>query len=98
MNEGLELYKLIMTPDPEDKDFSYVSEMGWVKDMFLVWIDYIHLSDFMERLKEIFGYGLFDDGGFDCNMQSDGVCIDLCEALGYALDIETVFPKDKYQH
>lgn len=98
MNKELELYKLIMTTDLDDKDFSYVSEMGWVKDMFLVWIPYGLLGDFMQNMKSIFGYGLFDDGAFDANMQSDGVCIDLAEVLDGYLDIETVFPRDKYKH
>ena len=55
----------------------------------------------MTDLKRIFGNYIFDDGGFDANMQQDGVCIDLCEALGNYLgidDIEEVFPKEKYQH
>lgn len=98
MNYELELYKLIMTPDLEDLDLSYIDEMGWVDDMFLVWVSYIWLSDFIEGLKGIFGYGLFDDGGFNANMQSDGVCIDLCEALGSYISIENVFSKDKYRH
>ena len=98
MNEELELYKLIMTPDLDNEDFSYVSEMGWVKDMFLIWIPYGLLEDFMENMVSIFGYGLFDDGAFDANMQSDGVCIDLAEVLGGYLDIESVFPKDKFKH
>ena len=52
----------------------------------------------MENMVSIFGYGLFDDGAFDANMQSDGVCIDLAEVLGGYLDIESVFPKDKFKH
>lgn len=98
MNKELELYKLIMTPDLDDEDFSYVSEMRWENDMFLVWIPYGLLEGFMENMINIFGYGLFDDGAFDANMQSDGVCIDLAEVLGGFLDIETVFPKDKFKH
>jgi hypothetical protein len=94
----LELYKLIMTPDHSDTSFSYVSEMGWSGDMFLVWVDYWSFKEFMERLANIFGNGLFDDGGFSANMQSDGVCIDLVEALGSYIDIEDVFPKDKFKH
>lgn len=42
--------------------------------------------------------GMFDDGAFVANMQSDGVCIDLAEVLGGYLDIEAVFPKDKFKH
>lgn len=98
-NYELELYKLIMKPDEEDSSFSYVSEFGWVsKDEFLVWVDYWGIKEFIDGLKEIFGYGLFDDGSFDANMQSDGICIDLVEALGCYMNIEDVFPKDKYKH
>ena len=46
----------------------------------------------------MFGLGLFDDGGIEANMQTDCICIDLCILLGNYLDIETVFPKDQYQH
>lgn len=96
-NYGLELYKIIKEGDSYGN--SYVSEFGWISTgEFCVWVEYWSLNDFMEKLKEIFGYGMFDDGGFDANMQEDGVCIDLCEALGNYLDIEGVFPKDEYQH
>lgn len=98
-NQELELYKLIITPDETDTDVSYVQEVGWVNEKeFCVWVSYIWLREFIERLKEIFGDGLFDDGGFDANMQDDCVCIDLCEAVGYAVDIEEIFPKEKYRH
>lgn len=96
-NYGLELYKIIKEGDGDGD--SYVSEFGWISTgEFCVWVDYWSLNDFMKKLKEIFGYGMFDDGGFDANMQEDGVCIDLCEALENYLNIEDVFPKDKYQH
>lgn len=98
-NYGLELYKLIMTPDEEDLDFSYVSEFGWVNnEEFLVWVSFDWIKDFIERLTEIFGYGIFDDGNFNANIQSDTVCIVLNEVLDGYVDIEEVFPKDKYQH
>lgn len=95
-NYELELYKLIT--EEEDK-YSCVSEIGWISDKeFCVWINYLNLSDFMDKAKEIFGYGIFDDGGFNANMQSDGVCIDLCKMLGDYLNIEDVFSREKYQH
>lgn len=101
-NYGLELYKLIVTPDEIDFGFSYVSEFGWINDNeFCIWVNYCSLNEFMDRLIDIFGYGMFDDGGFNGNMQSDCACIDLCEALEGYMDIEEieeVFPKDKYQH
>ena len=40
MNYELELYKLIMTPDEDDPDISYVDEFGWINDTeFCVWIN-----------------------------------------------------------
>lgn len=98
-NCELELYKLIMTPDESHLDFSYISEFGWINDKeFCVWVGYIWLDHFMNGLKEIFGNGLFEDGGFNGNMREDCVCIDLCSALDGCLDIEDVFPKEKYKH
>lgn len=41
---------------------------------------------------------IFEDGGFDANMQGDYVCIDLCVTIGSFVDIEEMFPKDKYGH
>lgn len=52
----------------------------------------------MEGLAEIFGNGIFDDGGFNANIQEDGICFDLEEAVGSYLDLEEVFPKDKFRH
>lgn len=99
MNQELALYKLIVTPDETDTDISYVSEFGWVNDTeFLVWVSYLWLKEFIDRLREIFGHGLFDEGGFDAKMQDDGICFDLCEAVGYSVDVEEVFPKGKYMH
>ena len=95
-NYELELYKLITEKEDE---CSYVSEMGWVSDTeFCVWVYYHDLLDFMDKAEEIFGYEMFDDGGFNANMQSDCVCIDLCKMLESYLNIEDVFPKEKYQH
>lgn len=100
-NYGLALYKLIMEGG-DDCGFQYVEEFGWISTgEFCVWVSYLWLNDFMTDLKRIFGNYIFDDGGFDANMQQDGVCINLCEALGNYLgidDIEEVFPKEKYQH
>jgi hypothetical protein len=91
-NYELELFKIVT----EDK---YVEELGWVSDtQFCVWIRYYDLDDFMKRMKDVFGHSLFDDGGFDSNMQYNGVCIDLCKMLEGYIDIEEVFSKEKYQH
>ncbi len=94
----LELYKLCCTKD-NDYEMDLVDELGWINDKeFCVWVPYYNINEFMDGLKKIFGYGIFDDGRFYANMQSDCVCIDLCDALGGYIDIETVFPKDKYKH
>lgn len=98
MNCELELYKLCCTNDNEyGADMVY--ELGWINDKeFCVWIPYTYLESFIDTLTNLFGYRIFDDGGFDANMQSDYVCIDLCEAIGECIDIGTVFPKDEYKH
>lgn len=92
-NYELALYKLITEEE-------LVSEFGWSGDNYLLaWINYRDLKEFVDKGMKTFGYSLFDDGGFDANMQSDGVCINLLELFdGYAIDFETIFPKDKYQH
>ncbi len=96
-NYGLEFYKLIM--EGSNCGFPYVEEFGWISTgEFCAWVSYLCLNDFMTDLKNIFGNGMFDDGGFDANMQEDCICIDLCEAIGDYLDIKEVFPKDKYKH
>lgn len=90
MEAALELYKLCCTDDNEYSDY-FVDELGWINDTeFCVWVSYLYLKEFMEQLTKIFGDGIFDDGGFDANMQSDWACIDLCEAIGGCIDIETV--------
>ncbi len=98
-NYSLELYKLITNPDEENRDIHYVSEYGWINDNeFIVWIENIWFKDFIDELEQIFGYGIYDDGGIDATIMYDSVCIDLCELLGDYLSIEEVFPKDKYPH
>lgn len=78
----------------------YANERGWVNEkQFCVWIYYEHVKGFMNEMAYIFGNGMFDDGAFSANMQQDGICIDLCEALeGYDFPFEKAFPKDEYQH
>lgn len=98
-NYALELYKLITTPDEEFKDISYVEEFGWINDeQFCVWVNYVWLYEFIKRMREIFGNGMFDEGGVEANMQEYVICIDLCKVLEGCIDIEDVFPKNKYRH
>lgn len=95
---GLDLYKLCCTND-NDYESDMVDELGWINDKeFCVWVPYLYLEEFMDALTKIFGYRIFDDGGFDANMQADGVCIDLCKALDAYIDLEAVFPRDRYTH
>ena len=98
MNKELELYKLCVNPDENNEDIQYVTEMGWECSEFLVWVPYVWLNDFMKRLKEIFDNRLFDDGSFGGVFLEYGVCFDLCESVGFEVDIENIFPKDKYKH
>lgn len=98
-NYELELYKLVVIPEEILGGISYISEFGWVSDEeFFIWVDFAWFEEFMERITEIFGYGIFDDGNFNANIQSDSVCIDLQKVLRGYVDIERVFPKDKYMH
>lgn len=92
MSDELRLYKLI-------EEIDLVQERGWISTgEFCVWISWMEVYDFMSGLKDIFGYGLFDDGGFDANVQDECICISLSDALGGFLSLEDVFPVDEYQH
>lgn len=85
-NYELETYKLV-------NEGTLVSEAGWINQkQYCIWVDYINAYDFIRRATEIFGSGIFDDGGFGANMQSDCLCIDLCEMLDGYLDMNDVFP------
>lgn len=99
MNENeFKLYKLLATEDNE-YEIVLVDELGWVNNEFLVWVSYLWIKEFIESLKEIFGDSLTDDGGFDGNFQSDGVCLNLEEILdGYNIDLKTIFPIEKYKY
>jgi len=98
-NYELELYKLLITPDEKDLNFSYVNEFGWVNnDQFLVWVNFNYFKEFIKKITEIFGYGIFDDENFNANIQHNTVCIVLNNVLDEYVNVEEVFPKDKYQH
>lgn len=96
--EGIKLYKLLATEDNEYEQ-ALADEIRWVSDDELfVWVPYMWIEEFMESMKSMFGIGMFDDGGFDGNFQSDGVCIDLEKMIyGYGVDLKEVFPLDKYR-
>ena len=99
-NYELELYKLIMHPDEDDPDISWVDEFGWIcGEEFCVWVNILFFKDFMERFKEIFGSEVFDEGGIHAKIQEDCVCFALEDIMEwYGVELENVFPKDKYKH
>lgn len=99
-NYELELYKLIMQPDEDDPDISWVDEFGWIcGEEFCVWVNLLFFKDFMERFKEIFGSEVLDEGGIHAKIQEDCVCFALEDIMeGYGVELENVFPKDKYKH
>lgn len=100
MNYELEIYKLIMIPDEDNPDISYVEEFGWNSDTeFCVWINNALFADFMERIREIFGTNAFDEGGISAKIGCDYVVFDLGDITDmYGVDLEKVFPKSKYKH
>ncbi len=97
-NCELELYKLIM--EGASCGFPYVSEFGWIDEYrFVVWIDYLWIKEFMDKIVEIFEDGIFEDcRHFHATMQSHAICIDLMDLLDGFVDIEEVFPKEDYKH
>lgn len=93
-NYELELYKLIIEGNDGEP---FADELRWVSDTeFCIWVSFIDFYDFMSEAESIFGCGIFDDGGFTANIQTGYVCIDLCEMFQAYLDVENVFPKEKY--
>lgn len=94
-----ELYKLLVTEDNEHET-ALAEEIRWISDdELLIWVSYLWIREFMESMKKMFGYGMFDDGGFDGNFQSDGVCIDLEKMIGgYDIDLKATFPPNKYSN
>ena len=91
-NNELRLYKLLTEND-------YVSEMGWVSDTeFYVWVSHVWIHDFIKKLKDIFGSGIFCDD-IQAHIQEYTICFNLCDiADGNGVDLETVFPKSEYKH
>mgnify|MGYP003524336741 FL=1 len=55
-NYELELYKLLINPEEDDIDISYVDEFGWVSNTEIyVWINLNWFNEFVKRLNDIFG-------------------------------------------
>lgn len=97
--EGFELYKLLITEDNEHGE-ELATEIRWVSDdELLVWVPYIWFGEFIESITNILGHGIFDDGGFDGNIQKYGVCINLFKVVdGYGIDLKEIFPLKKYSN
>lgn len=95
--EEVALYKMLMLPNENDFEDTLIDEFGWVKDEFCIWIRHSMLDEFVQYFIHEFGYCGLDDGGMDVRLQNTYVVINLCELLE-DVDIESVFPKEKYQH
>ena len=48
-------------------------------DEILVWLYFEQL----EKFTQLIGYTFLSDGGFDVNIQSDSICINIKEVLDY---------------
>lgn len=89
-NRELELYKLVT----EEK-----FECGWTgEDQFLIWIPFYQLEDFCKRLSNIFGNHIFDEGGLECRLMQEDVCLDLMPLDGDDVDFKNVFPQEEFKH
>ena len=77
-----------------------IEEFGWInEDEFCVWVYYEFLKDFVENITDMFGFSVFDDGGFQANMQNTGVCINLEDITGTDdIDLKELFPIEKFRH
>lgn len=84
-----------------DYGYCLVDESGWVdNDKFFVYVSYPHLCDFVDCIKKMFGFDLFNNRSFSAYMQSGGICTDLCSLLdGYLSleDFEGIFHKRKHK-
>jgi hypothetical protein len=50
-------------------------------------------------LKSVFGYGLFDDGGFDVRAIDDNLVFNLYDILSsYDCELEDIFSQSEYKH
>ena len=97
--EEVALYKMLMIPNENDLvENTLVEEFGWVEDEFCVWVRHSALDEFIQYFIREFGYCGLDEGGIDVNLQYEDVVINLCELLEDDVDIESVFPKEKYKH
>jgi len=91
INKELELYKLVT------KD---VSECGWVSDTeFNVWLGKFELFGFIEKITNVFGDYMFEDGGIEVRLMKDYICLDLtCLLCDEDIYFESVFPREEFKH
>ena len=85
----LDLYKFL-----NDED-NGVQQYNWEGEEFLVWISLWYLEDFTDMV----GYNYLSDGGIDCNLQNDCICIDIvgiCEY--YDIDLENILEKEEVKN
>lgn len=76
-----------------------INDFGWVDNEHLyVWINYVFVDDFTNELIAIIDESIFDDGGIEAVMQTFCLCIDVEKLIGSHIDVEELFPKDKYKH
>jgi hypothetical protein len=75
-----------------------IYKLGWVSENdFTVRVYHFGLSNFINKIIDLFGYGVFDNGGFNASVKENNCYIDLCEMLdGYA-NIENVFPEEQFK-
>lgn len=88
--------ELAITPDSEYLDTQYTDGCGQEHDRsFSTWDSSVWWHNFIEGLTRIFETGLFEEGRSDAN----SIYINLSEvSAGYGIDLENIFPKDKYKH
>ncbi len=99
ISEEVALYKMLMLSNENDLvENTLVEEFGWVEDEFCVWIRHSALDEFIQYFIHEFGYCGLDEGGVDVKLQYEDVVINLCELFEDDVDIESVFPKEKYKH
>ena len=82
----LDLYKFL------NDDDNGVQEYRWEGDEFLVWIPFNSLDDF----TKIIGCDYLSEGGYDCNLQNDCICIDIADVCEYYdINLEHILKKPK---
>ena len=74
----------------------YAEELGWVNaEVFCIWVRWCWIDDFLTDLRILYGCEVFDIEGIKALVQDDYICIELSDTY---IDIEELYPKEKYQH